>query len=178
MIFAPECQEAFFVPIGDCGGQSMRTRSLSLFLLLPLFPAHAQEAVPTFQRTVGGAAYMFVGRDPAQGGSTTIPTLLVPITLSFEAKKTVVDAGPYVADVLRSPIFSGAAFPSGGTTQYADAMLRTTFAKDDDWHTLLGKPQVKPVKITIPVGYGYILTSKRTGSSLAVVDIEFLQREL
>src|SRR5258708_32504873 len=98
MIFAPECKEAFFVPIGDCGGQSMRTRSLSLFLLLPLFPAHAQDAVPTFQRTVGGAAYTFAGRDPAQGGSTTIPTLPVPITLSFEAKTTVMEAGTYVVD--------------------------------------------------------------------------------
>ena len=57
-------------------------------------------------------------------------------------------------------------------------MLRTTFPKADGWHTLLGKPEVKPVKITVPAGYGYILTSKKTGGSFAVVDIEFLQREL
>ena len=120
---------------------------------------------------------------PAQGGTTTIPTVLVPITLSFEAKKTagkpfVMDAAPDVPRVLRSPVFSKFAFPSGGTTQYADAMLRTTFPKADGWHTLLGKPEVKPVKITVPAGYGYILTSKKTGGSFAVVDIEFLQKEL
>lgn len=161
----------------------MRTRSLSLFLLLPLFAAHAQDAVPTFQRTIGGASYTLVGRDPVRGGSTTIPTTLAPITLSFESKKTagkpfVLDASPNVADVLRSPVFSAAAFPSGGSTQYADAMLRTMFAKDDDWHTLLGKPEVRPVNITIPIGYGYVLTSKSSGGSLAVVDVEFLQGEL
>ena len=37
---------------------------------------------------------------------------------------------------------------------------------------------VKPVTITVPVGYGYILTSKKDGGSFAVVDVQFLQREL
>jgi chitinase len=57
-------------------------------------------------------------------------------------------------------------------------MLRTTFPKAAGWHTLLGTPEVKPVKVAIPAGYGYILTSKKSGGALAVVDIEFLQREL
>ena len=51
-----------------------------------------------------------------------------------------------------SPVFSKFAFPSGGTTQYVDAMLRTTFPKAEGWHTLLGKPEVKPVRITVPLG--------------------------
>ena len=85
------------------------------------------------------------------------------------------DAAQDVAGVLHSPVFSKFAFPSGGATQYADAMLRTTFPEADGWHTLLGKPEVKPVKITVPVGYGYILTSKKGGASFAVVDVEFLQ---
>jgi chitinase len=134
----------------------------------------AQGAVPTFQYN----SYTLAGSDPAQSGSTTIPTVLVPVTLSFEAKKSVMDAGPDVALVLRSPVFATFAFPSGGTTQYADAMLRTTFPKAEGWHTLLGKPEVKPVKITVPLGYGYVLTSKKSGSSFAVADVEFLQREL
>src|SRR5207249_11347327 len=122
-------------------------------------------------------------RDPAHGGTTTIPTVLVPIALSFDAKKIggrqfVMDAAADVSPILRSPIFSRYAFSAGNTTQYADAMLRSTFAKTDQWHTLLGKPEVKPVKITIPVGYGYVLTSKKNGGSFAVVDVEFLQREL
>jgi chitinase len=88
------------------------------------------------------------------------------------------DAAADVPRVLRSPVFSKFAFPSGGTTQYADAMLRTTFPKAEEWHTLLGQPELKAVKITIPVGYGYILTSKATERSFAVVDVEFLQKEL
>jgi chitinase len=155
-----------------------------LFLLdLSLRPAHAQGTIPTFEHSAGQGSYTLAGRDPAQRGTTTIPTVLVPIALSFDAKKTagkpfVMDAAADVLPVLRSPIFSRFAFASDNTTQYVDAMLRSTFPKADGWHTLLGKPEVKPLKITIPVGYGYILTSKSNGGSFAVVDIEFLQREL
>src|ERR1017187_627910 len=156
---------------------------LLIVLVLPLRVARAQGTVPTFQHTAGQGAYTLVGRDPAQPGATTIPIVLVPVTLSFDAKKTagkpfIMDAAPDVPRVLRSPVFSKFAFPSGGTTQYGDAMLRTTFPKADGWHTLLGKPEVKPVKISVPAGYGYILTSKKTGGFLAVVDVEFLQKEL
>jgi chitinase len=163
----------------------MRTKSICLLFLfeLSLQPAHSQGTVPTFQHPAGQGSYTLAGRDPAKGGTTTIPTVLVPIALSFDAKKTagkpfVMDAAADVSPVLRSPIFSRFAFASGNTTQYADAMLRSTFPKADGWHTLLGKPEIKLVKITVPVGYGYILTSKSNGSSFAVVDIEFLQREL
>jgi chitinase len=163
----------------------MRIHSISLLflLVLSLQSAHAQGTVPTFTHSVGQGSYTLVGRDPAQRGTTTIPTVLVPITLSFDAKKIdgrpfVMDAAADVPHILRSPVFSKFAFASGNTTQYADAMLRTTFPKADGWHTLLGKPEVKPLKITVPVGYGYILTSKKTGRSFAVVDVEFLQKEL
>ncbi len=148
-----------------------------------LQPARAQGTVPTFKLSAGQGSYTLAGRDPVQGGTTTISTVLVPIALSFDAKRTagkplVMDAATDVSSVLSSPIFSGFAFAPGNTTQYADAMLRSTFPKADGWHTLLGKPEVRPVKITIPVGYGYILTSKSNGGSFAVVDIEFLQKEL
>jgi chitinase len=163
----------------------MQIRSICLLVLLVLSlrPAHAQGTVPTFKHTAGQGSYTLAGGDPAQGGTTTIPTVLVPITLSFETKKIdgkpfIMDAAADVPGILRSPIFSNFAFASGGTTQYADAMLRTTFPKADAWHTLLGKPEIKPVTITVPVGYGYILTSKKTGGSFAVVDVEFLQKEI
>ena len=163
----------------------MRISSVGpLFLLvLPLHGVRGQSAVPVFQRAVGEGSYTLAGRDPAQGGTTTIPTVLVPITLAFDAKQIagkpfIMDAGPDVARVLRSPIFSKFAFPSGGSTQYADAMLRTTFPAADGWHTLFGEPGVKPVNITVPIGFGYVLTSKKTGRSFAVVDVEFLQSAL
>jgi chitinase len=163
----------------------MRIASLCLVLhfVLPLYFAHGQSSVTTFQHAAGTGSYTLAGRDPALGGSTTMPTVLVPITLSFEAKRTagkpfVMDAAADVPRVLRSPIFSKFAFPSGGTTQYADAMLRTTFPNADGWHTLLGKPEVRHVTIAIPAGYGYVLTSKKTGGSFAVVDVEFVQKEI
>ncbi len=156
---------------------------LSVLLLMPLHLARAQGTVPTFQHAVGQGSYTLAGRDPARGGTTTIPTVLVPIALSFEATQTavkpfVLDAATDVPGILHSPIFSKFAFPYGGRTQYADALLRATFGTTGGWHTLLGKPEVKPVSITVPAGYGYILTSKKTGGSFAVLDVEFLQKEL
>jgi chitinase len=160
----------------------MRLNLISL-LALPLSLVLGQGTAPTFQIAVGQNSYVLLGGNPAQGGAATIPTVLVPVTLSFEAKKTagklfILDAVPDVPRIIQSPIFSEFSFPAGGSTQYADAILRATFPNADTWHTVLGKPEVKPVKIAVPLGYGYILTSKKTGRSLAVVDIEFLQKEL
>ncbi|MEO6909855.1 MAG: glycoside hydrolase, partial [Edaphobacter sp.] len=173
--------------------------SLLLLPLLALPSGLAQSAVsptasasvPTFTRSYSMAgtdySYTVVGSDPTHGGTTTIPTVLVPITLSFDApvdatgRKAILDARQDVSKVVRSPIFQKYAFPSG-KTQYADAMQRTAFYKsvpaEKPWHTLLSQPKIVSVKITVPVGYGYVLTSKRTGHSLAVVDIQFLQKEL
>jgi chitinase len=163
----------------------MQTKSICLLIPLVLQSAFAwaQGTIPTFQHTAGQGSYTLAGADPAQGGTTTIPTMLIPVTLSFDAKHTagkpfLMDAAADVSPMLRSPVFASYAFPSGGATQYVDAMLRTTFPKAEGWHTLLGQPDVKPVKITIPVGYGYILTSKKDGGFFGVVDVEFLQREL
>ncbi len=154
-----------------------------LFLFLSLRSAEAQGTVPVFRYAVGQSSYTLVGRDPAQGGTTTITAVLVPITLSFAAKQSagrpfVMDAAPDLPRVLRSPVFANFAFPLGGDTQYGDAMLRATFPNAKTWHTLLGDAQSTRVSITVPVGSGYILSSKKTGASLAVVDVEFLQREL
>jgi chitinase len=151
-------------------------------VVLPLC-SYAQGTVPVFQRTVGQGSYTLAGRDPSQGGVTTIPTVLVPVTLSFESKKIdgkpfLLDAAADVKGILRSPIFSRFAFPAGGTTQYADALLNATFPKAVGWHTLLGQPEIQPVKISIPAGYGYVLTSKKAGTSMAVADIEFLQKAI
>jgi chitinase len=162
----------------------MQFKFISLtFLLLPLQFAYAQGTVPTFQHAAGQGSYTFAGRDPARGGTATIPTVLVPVPLAFDSQKTagqpfVMDAAPDVARVLRSPVFSKFAFPTGGDTQYVDAMLRSTFPQAGGWHTLLGKPEVKAVKVTIPAGYGYVLTSKKSGASFAVVDADFVQKEL
>jgi chitinase len=161
----------------------MQICGLLVPLLLSVPLAHAQGTAPTFRVAIGQASYTLAGRAPAQGGTTTIPTLLVPVELAFETKEIagkplVMDARPDVQAILRSPVFAPVSFPAGGTTQYADAMLRATLPAPEAWHTLLATPQVKPVKVDVPVGFGYILISKSSGRSLAIVDAEFLQKEL
>jgi chitinase len=149
----------------------------------------AQAGLPTFTRTYSAAgqdySYTVIGGDPAKGGTTTIPTILVPITLTIEApmdatgRKAVLDPSTDVARVMHSPIFGKYPFPSG-TTQYTDAIMRADFEKEaaKDWHTLLGKPKVVALKIDVPVGKGYVLTSKKTGRMLAMVDVLFMQQEI
>ena len=161
----------------------MRTIALLIPFLLYVPATRAEPAIPTFRVAAGSVSYTLAGRDPARGGTTTIHVLLVPTELSFEAKKTagkpfVMDVSADIPAILRSPVFSAFGFPAGGTTQYADAMLRATFSASGSWHTLLGKPEVKAVKVAVPLGSGYVLTSRKSGRSLAIVDIEFLQKEL
>ncbi|WP_158748418.1 chitinase [Acidobacterium sp. S8] len=163
----------------------MRAKFICLLFLIVLFSAttHAQGTVPFFQYTGSGNSYTLFGQDPSAGKSTTVPTVLVPVKLAFESRKIdgkpfTMDATSDVASILHSPIYSDFPFAAAGKTQYADAILRTTFPAAKNWHTLLGKPEVKAVEITIPTGYGYILSSKKTGTHVAVVDLEFLQREL
>ncbi|MGA9718982.1 MAG: glycosyl hydrolase family 18 protein, partial [Acidobacteriaceae bacterium] len=44
--------------------------------------------------------------------------------------------------------------------------------------TRLGKPEVKPVTIAVPVGSGYLLRSKSSSRTFAVVDSEFVEKEI
>lgn len=160
-----------------------RSACLLATISLSLLPAWSQGTAPTFQYTTGSGSYVLVGHDPKQGGTTTIPTVLVPVTLSFETREMAgkpfrLDASADVPRVSRSPIFTNYRFADGGTTQYGDAMLRATFPEATKWHTVLGRPKVRPVNITVPAGYGYLLSSKKTGRFLGMVDLEFLQREL
>ncbi|HZD75967.1 MAG TPA: glycosyl hydrolase family 18 protein [Acidobacteriaceae bacterium] len=155
----------------------IRTICLLLPLAFSLPTAHAQGTIPTFKRAIGGSTYTLAGRDPAQEGATVIPTVLVPVTLTFDGKAARMDASKDVPRILKSPVFSRFAF-SAGNTQYADALLRATFPAEQAGHTLLGKPEIKPVTVAVPVGYGYLLTSKKSGTAFAVVDSEFLQKEI
>ncbi|MGH9403352.1 MAG: glycosyl hydrolase family 18 protein [Terriglobia bacterium] len=154
-------------------------------------PSGASVSVPTFTRsfTVAGkpSRYTVAGRSPELGGTTTISTVLVPVALIFDGytdkagKKLVISAAPDVPKVVHSPIFQKYAFATGAT-QYGDAVQRAEFYQEavrKDWHTLLSQPRVTPaLRIEIPAADGYVLTSKRTGRSLAVVDLEFVQTEL
>ncbi len=172
-------------------------RFLPAALLLLSIPFAGQPAlaaprqapsVPTFTRsfTTAGKVYSvhIAGRAPEQGGTTTISTVLVPLSLSFQqpgrGAGKVLEPGAAVDTVVESPIFRPYAFATG-VTQYGDAVQRAAFFKAGagDWHTLLGQPKIAPaMRITIPPDRGYLLTSKRTGKTLAVVDLQFVQQEM
>ncbi|HKR26169.1 MAG TPA: hypothetical protein VJS11_01900, partial [Acidobacteriaceae bacterium] len=161
---------------------------IARFLLLVLVGfttaiTYGQGTVPTFRYTAGHLSVTLPGKDPAQGGTTTIPTVLVPVRLKFDSKLVTgkpltLDAAADVPHVLQSPVFAKASFGAEGTTQYLDAMLRATTGAASGWHTLLGTPEVRPVTVEIPAGYGYVLTSKRTRTVLAMADVEYVQRAI
>ena len=153
------------------------------FLLPTLTAARAQGTVPTWEYQHAGGSYTLAGHNPTAGQTTIVPVLLVPVRLHLEAKTTggsavMMDASQDVPSVLRSPVFSAFPFLSGGKTQYIDAMLRATFPDVSNWHTLLGKPKVQPVEITVPLGRGYALSSRKGGGALAVVDVDYLQKQI
>jgi chitinase len=153
-------------------------------------PSGTVVSVPTFTRsfTVAGKPFRYTvaGRSPEAGGTTTISTALVPLSLIFDGytdnsgKKLVISAAPDVPKVVQSPIFQKFAFATGAT-QYGDAVQRAEFYQEavrNHWHTLLSQPRVAPaLQIEIPAADGYVLTSQRTGRSLAVVDLDFVQKE-
>ncbi|HEV2278897.1 MAG TPA: glycosyl hydrolase family 18 protein [Acidobacteriaceae bacterium] len=159
-----------------------------LLLILPGLTtafAYGQGTVPTFRYTSGHISVTLPGNDPghdpAQSGTAVIPTVLVPVRLEFdtkpiEGKPLILDASGDVPRVLHSPVFTKAPFGAEEPTQYMDAMLRATTGAASAWHTLLGQPEVRPVTVEIPAGYGYVLTSKRTGTLLAMADVEYVQR--
>jgi chitinase len=154
--------------------------SCPIALLASIHLLSAQGTVPTFNYEAG-PNYSILGGDLRRGTTTTIPTVLAPIKLAFDAKKSggkpfTMDASVDVPRILASPIFVDFPFP-GGRTQYVDALLRGTFANAGG-HTLLARPSVKPITIGIPAGNGYVLTSKRSGRSFAIADLEYVQREI
>lgn len=155
--------------------------SLLVSLLIPL-AVHAQGAVPVFVATSGGHRYTFAGESPAKGGTTRIPTVLVPITLSFSGRgdkaSTVFPATGDVRAVLHSPLFVKSHYSSSSDTQFADALMRATVPHPSSWHTILNQPKIVPIRVNVPPSDGYTLYSRRTGRRMAVVDLKFVARAL
>lgn len=157
---------------------------LFLFFLLLSLGGRASSQVPTFRRATQVRDITVVGRDPAQGGATVIPTLVVPVTLNFESrtiasKSVSLMATGDVRPLLQSPIFVPFRFNGGEAEQYADAVLRATFRAAGDWHTRLERPSVaKTITVKVPVGFGYVLSSKKTGQLVAIADIKYVQEQV
>jgi len=154
-----------------------------VFCILVGQVGYGQGTAPAFRYNTGHGLVTLPGRDPAQGGTTVIPTVLVPVQLRFQtqraaSKPLTLDAAGDIPRVLHSPVFSKGNFGAEGTTQYTDAMLRASTRSSPEWHTLLGQPLVQPVTVEIPPGYGYVLASKRTGTLLGMADAEYVQRAI
>lgn len=159
---------------------------VGLSLLLPLVgPAQSVSSIPTFAHSFQNAAKEYVdivaGGKPELGGTTTIQTVLVLLSLSFDAGGRI--AGPTQEDlqrVLSSPIFEDYPFATGNT-QYADAVQRAAFFETakHDWHTLLQAPYAAAsISIHVPAEHGYALHSKKSGKILAIADMDFVRRQL
>ncbi len=171
------------IPVSSFLMRFARFPLIVFFLLVMGGVGYGQGTAPIFRYNTAHGSVSLPGRDPAQGGTSVIPVVLAPVRLEFDAtrvagKPVALDAAADIPQVLRSPVFKSAAFGAQGTTQYMDAMLRATLgaAASRGWHTLLGEPEVRPVTVEIPVGYGYLLTSKQTGTVLGMADLEYVQR--
>ena len=130
--------------------------------------------------------YTIVGARPQSGGTTQIPTQILPISMIFDGyvdengDPLVLDPEPILARVKGSPNFRAAQY-STGFTQFADAVQRAQFFKamGDDWHTLLGAPQMlKPLRIEVPAGWAKVYRNHGTGAVYAVVDGAFFVSQL
>jgi chitinase len=142
-------------------------------------------AIPLFRGSfqVEGKTYPYVmaGGDPRTGGKTIVETVVLPLALTFEATSiTTKLSSSELQQITQSPLFEAYDFPNG-KTQYADAILHATFdrAAKSDWHVLLGKPRVAPeLAMRVPAANGYFLSSRGSGKSLAIADMDFVQQQI
>ncbi len=152
--------------------------------------ATSNNALPTFTGFFSWSGYTFpytmAGGAPQAGGTTTIPTVILPVSFVFDGyldangDKIELDATSVVPNVIQSPIFQNYPF-STGNTQYGDAVQRAEFwnVMGNNWHTLLGQPTVLPaVQIEITPGHAYVMQSQGTGGNFAVVDVVFAENAL
>ncbi len=145
---------------------------------------HAQaagtlETLPNWSHkfSINGQTYNYtlLGTDPAAGAATTtINTVLVPVRLTVPDKivngsPLVLNARKFMQSVLRSPIFTPAAFDSG-TLQFGDAMLHAEFPQaPKDWHLTLAATVGPTLDVVAPSGSVTVYQSK-SGKYLGVIE--------
>jgi hypothetical protein len=132
---------------------------------------------------------MMVGRSPFAHGHrvTTIPTIIVPVILTFQDTGTVFDptipdpcsptGGSVDSVVLQSPLFQPANFTMNGVNvgpaQYLDAFQRANFSTKvvgTPYHTVFtSSPPVVAVKVAVPPSVG--ITEFGTCGPVGLLDI-------
>mmetsp|Transcript_5071 Transcript_5071/g.5552 ORF Transcript_5071/g.5552 Transcript_5071/m.5552 type:complete len:403 (-) Transcript_5071:459-1667(-) len=106
-----------------------------------------------------------VGGSPSQGKTTGINVALVPIKVTFAgftADPVVFTPDAAISNIIQSPLFNTAHYPTVGNVQYVDALLRCSFWNKMDkkrkWHVHLHKPTILPEhNITIQNNNGSLL---------------------
>ncbi|MGH9565319.1 MAG: hypothetical protein ACRD4I_05010, partial [Candidatus Angelobacter sp.] len=166
----------FASKISDEAVLAMRQQRLSS---IPFFSGSFAFEGRTFPYTV-------VGAKPQAGGTTQIPTQIIPVSMLFEGfaddngEPVVLDPGPMVARIRNSPNFHAATYQTG-FTQFGDAVQRAQFygSMASDWHTLLGAPQtLKPVNIVVPRGMAKVFRNPASNVVYALVDSSFFISQL
>lgn len=161
----------------------MKITRLAWSALLVTTAAWAGATMPHFTVASSQGPIALLGQAPSEGKTTEIPTLLVPVTLNFSTtagtgKPTTLSASPDVPAILDSPIFKAADLGVEHRAQYLDALLASTVHHAAGWHTLLGAPTVHPVTLNLPPSAGYVLHQGDTGRKIAVVDVEYLEKQI
>jgi len=155
-------------------------------------------SLPSFTRsfTFGGEVfpYTMVGKDPAKGGNTNIPTQYIPMSFFFDefvdenGNNIVIDTTVVNRLLAQSPLFNNAQYATG-FTQFEDSVMRAEFFSlfnkngnnqggGDNYHVLLGNPRTLiPVTIEVPFGSSVVFVDA-DGTFFAVIDINFILSQL
>jgi hypothetical protein len=126
--------------------------------------------------------YRMLGSSPASNTSTTLLTMIVPLSFSF-SNGTTLDSTSQVPSVLNSPLYQNASFLSGNT-QYADAIQRAEFwntvsTTSPNYHVLLRNISVHPaLRFIVPAGQGTTVTGKASGTQVGLVNNTWLYPQL
>jgi len=146
--------------------------------------------------TFGGQVfpYTMVGKDPAKGGRTNIPTQYIPMSFFFDefvdqnGNNIVIDTTVVNGPLAQSPLFNNAQYATG-FTQFEDSVMRAQFfplfnnngnhpAGTNNYHVLLGSPQTLiPVTIEVPFGSSLVFVDS-DGTFFALIDINFIGSQL
>ena len=155
-------------------------------------------ALPNFTRsfTFGGQVfpYTMVGKDPAKGGTTNIPTQYIPMSCFFDefvdqnGNNITIDTTVVNGPLANSPLFNNFQYATG-FTQYEDSVQRAEFFPlfnrngnndqgSNNYHVLLGTPQTLiPVQIEVPFGSSEVFVTP-DGTFWALIDINFIVSQL
>jgi hypothetical protein len=107
--------------------------------------------------------YTMLGNPPASGRSSKLRSVIVPLRVNFVFFENDMTFDPKVAvaNILQSPIFNDAKYPTE-SGQFADVFQRTTFWNRMDpqrrWHTRLAAPRVaKTIDIQVEPDIGELM---------------------